>query len=158
MRMRRIAGIASAAATALAIAACGGGESEERLSKEEFSKQVNPVVQRISAEFGTVFSELGRADESERVPADVRERLAAAARVERDAVGGLRDIQPPEAADASLEKLERGARSQADELDRLARDPDLTVGRMADAMEGGETAQALRELAEGGYIEPPPHR
>lgn len=157
MNKRHLTSMAAAISAVVTLAACGGSE-DERLSDAEFSKQMNPIVQQISREFGSVFQELGEADEGDRVPAGVRTRLAAAAKAERDAIADVADIEPPERAEAAFEKLERGANAQADQLEELAGQRNLTVGRMADALEGGEAAEALRELAEGGFIEPPPGR
>ena len=39
--------------------------------------------------------------------------------------------------------------------EQLAGRPDLTVGQMADAVEGGAAVGALRELAEQGFVSPP---
>jgi hypothetical protein len=58
-------------------------------------------------------------------------------------------------AEASLDRLVAGARQQSARLEQLAGRPDLTVGQMADAVEGGAAVGALRELAEQGFVSPP---
>jgi hypothetical protein len=142
----------TAVLAAATLSACGG---EERLSDEEFSSRIQPVVERISTEFGAVFQALGRAREDARVPVDVRARLRRAARVERDAAADAAELQPPQRAEASLDRLVAGARQQSARLEQLAGRPDLTVGQMADAVEGGAAVGALRELAEQGFVSPP---
>ena len=71
--------------------------------------------------------------------------------------GQLDGIEPPERAEAALEKLVSGTKAQAERLEQLAGQADLTVAEMADAVEGGETLGPIRELAEGGYVKAPGH-
>lgn len=154
----RLASLAAAALSAAALGACGGGDDgPDRLSDQEYKERVNPAVQRISQGFGQVFAELGKAGEGERVPADVRERLRAAANTEREAVSEMAELEPPERAEAAHERLVSAGRKQAEQLEALAGQPGLTVGRMADAVEGGETSRALQVLAKGGWVDPPGH-
>ncbi len=143
------------ATAALLPAACGGGQ--DRLTDREFTARMNSVVERISGEFGAVFTTLGRAEETDRVPAPVRDRLLRAARTERKLADTVQELEPPERAEAAHDALVTGARRQADTLERLAADPRLTVAQMADAVEGGETTAALQRLAEAGYVNPPQH-
>lgn len=152
MRTRDLMTITAMAGACLSFGACGG---DPRLSDGELEERINPIVQRISGEFGAVFTELGMAGEGDRVPAAVRDRLREAAQAERDASEEAAALEPPERAEESVDRLVDATRSQADQLEQLAGRSDLTVGEMADAIEGGETAAALEELARAGYVAPP---
>jgi hypothetical protein len=153
MRIRDFMIMTATAGACLSLAACGG---DDRLSDRELENRLTPIAERISGEFGAVFAELGRAEEVERVPADVRDRLRQAAEAERQASDEAAALEPPERAEKPVDRLVEATRAQADRLEQLAGTNDLTVGQMADAVEDGEVAAALEDLAKGGYVEPPP--
>jgi hypothetical protein len=115
-------------------------------------------VQAVSGEFQQAFELLGRRAESEKVPADVRERLEAAAAVERRNADEIEQIAPVEGSEAAVDEFVRAARSHADRLDAAAAQPDLTVAEMADTIERGELREALEALARQGLVEPPGHQ
>jgi hypothetical protein len=119
------------AAAALALGACGG--DDDRLTRAQYEAEVRPAVQRIAAGFGAVFQAIGRAEETDRVPAAALRRLAGVAAVERREADRLAALEPPE-------------------------DLEGPAGRLtADAVEQGATATPLRELAEHGVVDPPGH-
>jgi len=141
-------------AASLTLAACGG---DERLTRDEYAERVQPEIARVSESFGGVFQAIGRAEESDRVPAAALRRLAGAADTERAVAARLAALEPPEELERPATELVEGARRQADELDRLAaREGEVTVAQLADAVEQGATAEPLRDLARRGVIEPPP--
>lgn len=136
-------------------AGCGG---EDRLSKDETAKEVNGAVQTVSDEFRQVFKLLGRRDEGERVPREVRERLKTAAMIERREADELDAIEPSAEAEEAVDSFIRAARSQADKLESAAARNDLTVAEMADTIELAETRDALAELVRQGLTKPPKHQ
>ena len=156
--------------TGLAIAACGEQERPtkqelsarvtpqvERLTKHELSARVTPQVERVTSDFSEVFEAIGRAEETDPVPAAALEKLRAAAETERRAADELEGLTPPEAAESALDGFVAAAREQAARLEEVAA-ADPTVGELANAVESPEMGAALARLAEGGYAEvPAPH-
>ena len=152
MRSLRHLTTAAALLAALTVAACGG---EDRLTREQYSAKLQPAVDEISAGFGTVFEEIGRAEESDRVSGAAQQRLADAAARERKVADELADLEPPEDLEDASDRLVTGARRQADELDRLATEEQVTVAQVADAIEEGASVEPLRELGKAGVVTPP---
>ena len=142
------------AAAALA-AGCGG---DDRLSRAETANKVNTAVQVVNGEFGQVFELLGRREESDTVPATVRERLAQAATVERREADKLAAIKPPSDSKRAVDGFVRAASSQAAALHSAAARTDLTVADMADAIELPQMRQALTALDKQGLAKPPTHQ
>ena len=140
---------------ALSLVACGG---EDRLTERELADRLNPQVERIAGEFGAVFRALGRADESDLVPADVRARLREAAAIERRVAEDFEDIAPPEDTKDDVKALAAATARHADRLEQLSTDRRLTVARMADAIERGEIMAPLQRLAEDGLVRLPGHQ
>ena len=141
-------------AAAALTAGCGG---EERLSKDETARHATAAVQTVNAEFQQVFEMLGRREESEAVPAAVRDRLAAAATVERREADKLAAIKPPTDSVAAIDGFVRAARSQAATLHGNAARAALTVAEMADSIELPQMRQALTELDKQNLAKPPAH-
>ena len=141
-------------AAAALTAGCGG---EERLSKDETARHATSAVQAVNAEFQHLFEMLGRREESEAVPAAVRDRLAAAATIERREADKLAAIKPQTDSAAAINGFIRAARSQAAALQSNAASPDLTVAELADAVELPQMRQALNELDKQNLAKPPAH-
>lgn len=142
----------AALVAALSLAACGG---EDRLTRDEYAAELQPAVDEISEAFGTVFASVGEAEETDRVPAAALERLSDAAARERDVADELAELEPPEDLEPAAERFVAGARRQAEELEGMAAEKDLTVARLADAVEQGASVGPLRELGEEGVVKPP---
>lgn len=158
--LKRLAGprplLALTAICVLALAAgCGG---DDRLTNEELAKRLNQTVDRISGEFAQVFQRVGRRGENEQVPAPAKQALERAADVERRSVDEIAELEPPEDAEEATNRLIDAARAQADQLDRLAREEELTVKELADALEFGPTRDALEELRRKRLVKPEQHR
>ena len=143
----------AALAAALTSAACGG--DDDRLTREQFKSELQPAVDQISAGFGAVFAVIGRAEETDRVPAAALERLSDAAARERRIAGRLADLQPPKDLEGATDRFVAGAQRQADDLERLAGQDDVTVAQVADAVEQGASVAPLRELGKAGVVAPP---
>lgn len=151
-----ITGSALAAAVAALTLTAGCGGDDDRLSNDETAKRVNASVQTVNGEFQQVFELLGRREEGERVPSAVRERLGAAATVERREAGEVDAIEPPAEAEQTLDQFVRAANNQADVLESAAARTDLTVAEMADALEPAEMREALAELERQDLAKAPP--
>jgi hypothetical protein len=142
--------IAAAALTA----GCGG---DERLSRDQTASKATAAVQKVNGEFQQVFEMLGRREESEAVPAAVRERLTSAATVERREADKLAAIKPSTDSEGAINGFVRAARSQAAALQSSAAKTDLTVAEMADAIELPQMRQALTDLDKQNLAKPPAH-
>ena len=143
----------AAVAAALTVAACGG--DDDRLTREQFKAELQPAVNQISDGFGAVFAAIGRAEETDRVPADALRRLADAAARERRLAAELAELEPPKDLEGPADRFVAGAREQAAELERLAGERGVTVAQVADAVEQGASVGPLRELGEKGVVTPP---
>ena len=143
------------ALTALVLLAGATGCGEDRLSRDEYTAELQPAVQRISQGFGSVFERIGRAEDGERVPAPALQRLGQVAAQERRTAERLAGLEPPKDVEAVAGRFADGARRQADRLAAMSRERDVTVGELADAVEQGETAAPLRDLVEQGYVRAP---
>jgi hypothetical protein len=147
--------LAVAVAAATLAAGCGG---EGRLSKAQTASEINGALQAVNAEFQRAFEQLGPSGEGKRVSQRVRDRLKAAATVERRAADEIEAIEPVEGAEAAFDDFVRAARTQAERLDGAAARPELTVAEMADVIESAEMRDALTELVRQGLAEPPGHQ
>jgi hypothetical protein len=144
---------AAALVAALGLAACG---DDDRLTRDQYTAELQPAVEQISDGFGTVFARIGRAEETDRVPAAALRQLSEAAARERSVAERLAGLEPPESLASLNERLVAGARRQADDLERLARSQGtVTVAQVADAIEEGASVGPLRELGERGVVAPP---
>jgi hypothetical protein len=150
-RISRPSAVAIAAAAALA-AGCGG---EDRLTEDEYAAELRPAVAQISSGFGSVFERIGRASDAERVPAAALARLGQVAAAEAGTADRLAGLEPPEELEQAHDRFAAGARRQAESLAELARSRSTTVGQLADAIEQGETVDALRELVSRGVVPAP---
>jgi hypothetical protein len=137
----------------LALAACG---DDERLTQQQLSAKATPQVERVMAGFGAVFSTIGRAEESDRVPAEAIAKVREAAATETSATEALAALEPPEAAEPALDRFVAAARKQAARLRTLGEQPAVTVKEVADAIEDPATRDALAALAEKGYVKVAP--
>ena len=141
---------------ALALGAgCGG---DDRLSKDETAKEVNGAVETVNGEFKQVFDLLGRSEEGARVPARVRERLGAAATVERREADEVEAVEPSAEAEEAVDRFVRAASRQADALESAAARTDLTVAEMADVVELPAMRKALADLERQGLATAPGHQ
>jgi hypothetical protein len=147
----RTATALAAAAAALAVG-CGG---EDRLTQDQYAAELRPAVDRISAGFGTVFQQIGRASDDEAVPAAALARLAQVAATERRAADRLGELEPPENLEATADRFVAGARQQAEALAALSARTGVTVGELADAVEQGATAAPLRDLVNRRVVPAP---
>ena len=139
---------------ALVLAACSS--DEDRLTRKQLSAELQPAVTEISSAFGAVFAEIGRAEETDRVPAEALTRLEQAAGTMRSTADRLADVRPPQQLEAETDRLVEGTRRHAEALERLAAtDGGVTVAQVADAVEQGPSVGPLRELAEQGVVRPP---
>lgn len=143
-------------ATVALAAGCGG--DDDRLSRGETATKVNAAVQVVNGEFGQVFELLGRREESETVPATVRERLAQAATVERREADKLAAIEPSSDSQRAVDGFVRAASTQAATLQSAAARTDLTVADMADAIELPQMRQALTDLDKQDLAKAPSHQ
>jgi hypothetical protein len=137
------------------VAGCGG---DDRLSKDETARHATAAVQMVSGEFQQVFELLGRREESDVVPAAVRELLTKAATVERREADKLAAIKPSTDSERAITGFVRAARSQAMALQSRAAKADLTVAEMADAIELPQIRRAIAELSRQNLAKPPTHQ
>ena len=135
-------------------AGCGG---DDRLSKDQTASKATAAVQKVNGEFQQVFEMLGRRGESEAVPAAVRDRLAAAATIERREADKLAAIKPPTDSEKAIKGFVGAARRHAAALQSNAARADLTVAGMADAVELPQSRKALTELDKQNLAKPPAH-
>ncbi len=97
----------AAAAGALALAGCGGGDG--RLSKSEYEEKVRSAyaeVQEAFAQTNVPMEELAARVE------DAQKQL-------REAADELEDVQPPEEVEAENAQIVQAMRAYAEDLDRL---------------------------------------
>ena len=139
------------------IAGCGdnGGDSAspEGLSREEFTQELEQVDREVSQAFGQVFeSGVEQLPPEAPVPDAVKEGLAAAADVEREAADRLDALDPPEDAQEAVDGLAQSAREQADALAEAAEQEGLTAAELQQAFEQQNPERFLNELEELGYL------
>lgn len=156
---------------ALAVAAllvgCGGDEdggdttapgqaattTAEQDSGDELRQELERVDREVSQAFGQVFeSGIDQLPPNQQVPEAVKEALAAAAEVEREAAEQLSELDPPEDAQEAVEGLAETAREQADTLSEAAEQEDLTARQLQQAFEEQSPERYLNELEELGYL------
>lgn len=106
----------------LAVAGCGGGA--DRLSKDEYAKRVAAAGDTLADTFTTIGSETSSLSTSDASSDEVLDQAAANIRkgssALRSTADDLDDLEPPEDADDAHEKLVKGLRLLADDVDELA--------------------------------------
>jgi hypothetical protein len=97
-----------AAAAALTLAGCGGGD--DRLSKSEYEEKVRAVYADVQEAFqATAVTR----------PTELAARIEDAQRELREAADELDEVEPPEDVEAENRQIVEGMRRYADSLDRL---------------------------------------
>jgi hypothetical protein len=117
-------GAAAATATGCSV---GGGDGDDRLSREEYVSQADALC----AEYDRRLNDLGRAENIEQLAENAERALPIA----QEGVGKLRELEPPE-------NLERRV---GEWLERNDRNVDL-IQALRDAARAGEEAR-IQELA-----------
>ncbi|MDQ3607966.1 MAG: hypothetical protein M3459_03565 [Actinomycetota bacterium] len=146
----------------------GGGAGDGGMSREQFSREVSGTVQQLSQQFGQqlepVFQALDRAgiDENQEIPPPLERQAQAIARSlaqqTRETGEELARLEPPEGAEEPREQLVQATREQADRLEQVAGQDEITLREFADATEmPPDVRQALQTLRERGFeVQPPP--
>ncbi len=146
----------------------GGGAGDGGMSREQFSREVSGTVQQLSQQFGQqlepMFQALDRAgiDENQEIPPPLERQAQAIARSlaqqQQAAAEELARLEPPEGAQEPREELVQATREQADRLEELAGQGEITLREFADATEfSPDIRQALQTLRERGFdVQPPP--
>lgn len=173
-RWRMLSAGAAAIMAVVLLGACGGdggdggGGGDGGMSREQFSREVSGTVQQLSQQFGQqlepVFQALDRAgiDENQEIPPPLERQAQAIARSlaqqEQAAAEELQRLQPPEGAEQPREELVQAMRDQADRLEGLAGQGEITLREFADATETpADLQEALQTLRERGFdVQPPP--
>lgn len=135
--------IAAGAALAAAAAGCGGGG--ERLSKAELVQRADAICGKYEARFESVAVPEGdptAPDAPRRLLRQAAEAGPAIARIERQQVGELRGLEPPEELAERWDTALDGLETRADQLD--------AVGRSAGAGDREGLARAFAAADQAG--------
>ncbi len=115
--------------TLVVLASCGGGDSGDRLSKEELITQANAVCER----FDERIAALGTPQSQE----DIERLTSEAVTIFEEALGDIGELEPPEELE---ERYDEWVRLSNEQLDR--------VRRLRDAANEGDEQEVQRLLAE----------
>jgi hypothetical protein len=114
---RSVAGLCVAA---LAVAAAGCGDDDERLSSEEFLEQGNAICASVNDELDAAFEELGDDQPStDEFVSLVEDTLVPIVRTEID---DLRELNPPEELEDEASQLFDDADAVIDEIEQMIQD------------------------------------
>jgi hypothetical protein len=148
-----IIAIMLAAAALGAVAGCGGDDDEE-LSREEFSEQLQSIIEEPSAAFGRLAQEGARLKPADVLPEELKAEIGAVGETMREAADELEELDPPEDAEEQTQQLIDAIRERAEAFEQVAGEADITLREFAPTLResGGRVDQALEALRQLGYL------
>ena len=142
---------AALAATSLgAVAGCGG---DKRLSREEFSDRLQSIDQRGEERWGRLAQRAQNLKPDQPLGADVARLMSAVVEFQRQAVGELEELNPPEGAEEEVKKLIGALRERTKTLERVIGAGRFTPREGDQVTQSGEKIdEAFEQLRTEGFL------
>ena len=142
------------AATALVAAGGCGDNDDEGLSREEFSQQLQSIIEEPSSEFARLAEQGAELKSADVLSDDFKTEIGAVGKTMGQASEELDALTPPEDAEQQTNELIEALQQRSVAFEQAAREKNITLREFAPSLrETGERVDRAKEaLRQEGYL------
>ena len=142
------------AGSALGVAAGCGGEDDDGASQEDFSTELQRVIEEPRAAFAQLAEKGEKLKPSDVLSAELKAELGSVGETMGEAADELEQLDPPEDAAEEVQALIDALDDRAEGFEQAAAEDRITLREFAPTLResGARVDQALAALREAGYL------
>jgi len=135
-------------------ALAGCGDDDERLSREEFSEQLQSIIGEPSSAFARLAQKGAKLRPADVLSEEFKAQIGAVGKTMREAADELEELNPPEDAEEQTQELIDAIEERADAFEQTAGEENITLREFAPTLRasGEKVDRALEAMRRSGYL------